>query len=1046
MTVAAETSRAVGERHRRLEFAAFAVLAYVPFLLSSPGRVSADTKQYLYLDPGRLLARAPYLWDPHIGVRHGPAPEHRLPVPDGAVLSGSPSHAGVPDWVAQRLWLGSISLAAALGARWFFARCGIGTRRCHRWRARRTCSRRTSSRSPRGSPCCSCAWAGLPWLVGLTIARRYGAGVGATRRLFALVVLTIGSVNASSLLFVGIAPALWLVLEHAGDEPPSWRRARDRANSRADARRVASGGSSGLPHQGSYGLPVLQLTESVRTVAADSNPIDVLRGIGNWFFYGRDRLGFAIDQASSYAGRPRGDRRVVRHPCPRARRRRDQPLAPPRVLRAPRRRGHRRRRSVRGPSTTRVPYGRLFEYFAGTPAGLALRNTPRVVPLLVLGLAGLARGGYPGRGAMVRSALADDRRRRPRVRGADPGRRHGFLSRHLDRPEDVPDYWKEAIAAHGPRGRRHARPRDPRERLRRVSLGRHHRTDHARADRPSLRGDERRCPPAPAPSVNLLGRARPASPGGHPRTAGTRGVRAPRGHRHHRAARRPRVRALRHCPAVSPLGSPHRSPASWDPGTGAFRETDQEPAARRLPGRRPAATSASPSAPATRRPWPCSASRTRSRSCTLRRRVGPCCSTVMPTASSMPRQQTCSTAGHWSSRQPRSPRRSSPPRRRRAPTCSSPIPIGAATSSSSPGSATTTATPSAPGRTRPPTSSDSTPSRVHRRRPLGGRAGGWHGRRHRLHHREQSPGASSRRRPRHSMAGRQRPGRSTSHRAGRHGPDHRSRHARTTSARGARPDDRSRHPLLRRRIAGLRCARSDVDDGGRTDHLVPVAPDQTGDDPGRRARTSPATDAIPSGSARSASATSGCARSCGFPWTSRAALGTRANGHRLDVVLSRAKERPRRARRRGDHARPAVPAADSRSYLLTGTARVDPDAPDTTIDAALGTTAPGVQYTASSHLAGDAEARASRAFDHDRSTAWTPSLENPTGSFVDVSLPTAHTVDRMQLTFVDDTKHFVPTQVTLVADGQPARPSRFQQHRASVPMAPSEPSTCISTP
>ena len=35
-----------------------AALAYVPLLLTKPGQVGADTKQYLYLDPGRMLGRA----------------------------------------------------------------------------------------------------------------------------------------------------------------------------------------------------------------------------------------------------------------------------------------------------------------------------------------------------------------------------------------------------------------------------------------------------------------------------------------------------------------------------------------------------------------------------------------------------------------------------------------------------------------------------------------------------------------------------------------------------------------------------------------------------------------------------------------------------------------------------------------------------------------------------------------------------------------------------------------------------------------------------
>src|SRR4029077_9205553 len=45
-----------------------AALAYVPPLLTAPDKVAADTKQYLYLDPARLLARAPSMWDPNVAM------------------------------------------------------------------------------------------------------------------------------------------------------------------------------------------------------------------------------------------------------------------------------------------------------------------------------------------------------------------------------------------------------------------------------------------------------------------------------------------------------------------------------------------------------------------------------------------------------------------------------------------------------------------------------------------------------------------------------------------------------------------------------------------------------------------------------------------------------------------------------------------------------------------------------------------------------------------------------------------------------------------
>ena len=60
---------AAAARRRSLRNHAFlAALAYVPLLLTKPGQVGADTKQYLYLDPGRMLGRAASLWDPNVGL------------------------------------------------------------------------------------------------------------------------------------------------------------------------------------------------------------------------------------------------------------------------------------------------------------------------------------------------------------------------------------------------------------------------------------------------------------------------------------------------------------------------------------------------------------------------------------------------------------------------------------------------------------------------------------------------------------------------------------------------------------------------------------------------------------------------------------------------------------------------------------------------------------------------------------------------------------------------------------------------------------------
>jgi len=53
-------SSPLGTRRGRpaLGYLLLALLAYVPPMLTAPGKVAADTKQYLYLDPGRLLSRS----------------------------------------------------------------------------------------------------------------------------------------------------------------------------------------------------------------------------------------------------------------------------------------------------------------------------------------------------------------------------------------------------------------------------------------------------------------------------------------------------------------------------------------------------------------------------------------------------------------------------------------------------------------------------------------------------------------------------------------------------------------------------------------------------------------------------------------------------------------------------------------------------------------------------------------------------------------------------------------------------------------------------
>ncbi len=105
--------------------AVLALLAYLPALTAAPGRMPSDSKLYLYLDPGRFFGDAASTFD---------ARQFAGWVPHQHVAYLWPSTPwfwmfdtlGVPDWIAHRLWIGTIMLAAGLGVRWCARLLGLG--------------------------------------------------------------------------------------------------------------------------------------------------------------------------------------------------------------------------------------------------------------------------------------------------------------------------------------------------------------------------------------------------------------------------------------------------------------------------------------------------------------------------------------------------------------------------------------------------------------------------------------------------------------------------------------------------------------------------------------------------------------------------------------------------------------------------------------------------------------------------------------------------------------------------------------------------------
>ncbi len=90
-----------------------AALTYLPALTAAPGRMPTDTKLFLYLDPGRLVADAPFSWDTRQFAGWVPHQTIAYLWPSGPWFWVF-DQLGVPDWVAHRLWIVAQQQATAL--------------------------------------------------------------------------------------------------------------------------------------------------------------------------------------------------------------------------------------------------------------------------------------------------------------------------------------------------------------------------------------------------------------------------------------------------------------------------------------------------------------------------------------------------------------------------------------------------------------------------------------------------------------------------------------------------------------------------------------------------------------------------------------------------------------------------------------------------------------------------------------------------------------------------------------------------------------------
>ncbi len=422
------------------------VAAYGPLMLTRPGVVNADIKQYLHLDAGSLLASAPQLWNPDFGL--GTVTHQNI----GYLFPAGPFYwlgqtLGLADWLIQRLWYGSILVMAGLGVLALIRRVAPD-------HPTHLTGAMVYMLSPfllghlTGQSALLLPFSLFPWLV-LAMATAVASGGWRWPAIFALLVTVAGSINGSSIFFVVLGAVLWAPVAAWSDPAISQSQA-GRAVLRAGVLTLATQlwWMVALAIGGWHGLPILSLTETLTSTNNTTSSFEVLRGLGYWFFYGRDPGGLWLaGLADPYmerlwlllvsfglAGLCLLGMALVRW----------------------QHRAYFALISVVGLVISvgsfrhggRSPYGSLFNWAAGfSDLVFSLRNTQRAAPLLVLGMAVFAATALQaGWVRFPRLAWGSNALVLVLVVANLPGLWNGSLIAERFHREEIPTYWEEAAA------------------------------------------------------------------------------------------------------------------------------------------------------------------------------------------------------------------------------------------------------------------------------------------------------------------------------------------------------------------------------------------------------------------------------------------------------------------------------------------------------------------------------------------------------------------------------------------------------------------------
>lgn len=431
--------RAMATR-RLIHPAILALVAFLPPLWSAPGKIAADTKSYLSINPWGLLQQATQLWDSSTGLGTVTHQTIGYLFPMGPWWAAA-DVAGIPDWLTQRVWWGALVFTALLGA---FRLAGDTNSTRH--------AQYVTALSYGLSPylfayvsrisAILLPWAVFPWMI---LVLRRGLKEPTSWRhpaLFAVLVLISGTVNATAIAFVTLGAVVWLLVESTAIRDVWHVVFRSAVLSAV----VSVWWVTALIVQGRYGINILRYTETYETITSTALPSELLRGFGYWFSYGGDWLDPWVEATYGLLARPwylaLGFVIVglsvigVRH-ASRASRLPSAMLIIVGLSLA-----------VGEASTgTLSPWGQSFGALVDLGPGLVVRSTQRALPVLILGLA-FGLGGWVNRRSAPQLQLKTAFLLGAVTVQAAPWFLGGIATSAITH-STIPPYWNEASASLG---------------------------------------------------------------------------------------------------------------------------------------------------------------------------------------------------------------------------------------------------------------------------------------------------------------------------------------------------------------------------------------------------------------------------------------------------------------------------------------------------------------------------------------------------------------------------------------------------------------------